>query len=86
MKYSVDKIILFGSRARPDFNRASDVDLAIFSKELKPTDFLLMHDDLEDKVSTPLKLNLVHFESLQKTSLKEEILKEGVCLYDSQKD
>lgn len=28
-KYNMDKVILFGSRARGDFKRASDIDLAV---------------------------------------------------------
>ena len=28
-RYSIDKVILFGSRARGDFRRTSDIDLAV---------------------------------------------------------
>lgn len=28
-KYNIDKVILFGSRARGDYRRTSDIDLAI---------------------------------------------------------
>ena len=32
--YGIQKVILFGSRARGDFHRASDIDLAVEAEEL----------------------------------------------------
>jgi len=39
-KYKVDKIILFGSRARGSYKKESDVDLTIISKDFKKIKFL----------------------------------------------
>lgn len=33
-KYKVEKVILFGSRARGDFHRTSDIDLAVKGGDL----------------------------------------------------
>ena len=33
-QYNVEKVILFGSRARGDYGRASDIDLAVYGGEI----------------------------------------------------
>ena len=35
-RYHIEKLILFGSRARGDFRRTSDIDLAGFRRRLYP--------------------------------------------------
>ena len=32
-KYDIEKVILFGSRARGDFRRTSDIDIAVTGRE-----------------------------------------------------
>jgi len=78
----VEKIVLFGSRATGTFKEASDVDLAIFSEDLTDRDINLMKADLEEGIKTPLKFDLVHFNTLEKEALKEEILSEGITIYE----
>ena len=46
-EYEVKKVILFGSRARGDYQRASDIDLAVQGGRV--TDFIL---DVKDTTST----------------------------------
>lgn len=62
----VDKIILFGSRATNNARRTSDIDLAVFGKDLSDGDVNLIRFDLEEEVKTPLKFDVVHFETLTK--------------------
>ncbi len=79
----VKKIVLFGSWARKTARRTSDIDLAIFEPGLSDTQTSLIRDELEEKVKTPLKFDVVHFDTLQKESLKNEILTEGIVIYES---
>ena len=53
-KYNVEKVILFGSRARGDYHRASDIDLAVYGENI--TGFAL---DVEDMTSTLLTFDVV---------------------------
>ena len=53
-KYEVKKIILFGSRARGDYHRASDIDLAVEGGRI--TDFIL---DVKETTSTLLNFDIV---------------------------
>lgn len=79
----VNKIVLFGSRATNNAKRTSDIDLAVFGKNLSDGDVSLIRNDLEEEVKTPLKFDVVHFETLTKEGLKNDILKEGIVIYES---
>jgi predicted nucleotidyltransferase len=79
-KYTVNKIVLFGSRARGDNKPTGDIDLAIYPLE---TFTLLGHlaNDIDD-LDTLLKIDLVFITQDTDTSLIENIEKEGVVLYE----
>jgi len=78
----VDKIVLFGSRSRDDYQKTSDIDLAIFSARWTSTDINLVLDWLEENIPTVLRFNLLLFDKLQNISLKSEI-ENGVIIYDN---
>ena len=86
IRKKVHKLVLFGSRATNNARWTSDIDLAVFGNNLSDADLNLIKDDLEEKVKTPLKFDVVHFDALKKESLKSEILKEGIVIYESKKD
>lgn len=77
---AVDKIILFGSRAQNRSQKVSDIDIAIFSSHWTSTDINLVHDKLEENISTILQFDLLHYNSLQNDILKKEI-ERGITLY-----
>ena len=79
----VEKIVLYGSRATDTFRKTSDIDIAVFAENWTSRDIALVHDSLEENVKTPLKIDLVNFYAITKESLKENILKQGVILYES---
>ena len=53
-KHNVNKVILFGSRARGDYHRASDIDLAVYGGNV--TGFSL---DVEELTSTLLMYDVI---------------------------
>lgn len=73
----IDKVILFGSRARGDFKRASDIDLAVHGG-----DMIRFALDLEEYTSTPLKYDIVNLDENVLDGLKESIQTEGLILYE----
>ena len=85
-RQQVEKIVLFGSWATKRAKRTSDIDLAVFGCDLSDSDLSLIRFDLEENIKTPLKFDVLHFEILTKESLKEDILKEGIILYESKKN
>jgi 23S rRNA (uracil1939-C5)-methyltransferase len=77
----VEKILLFGSRARRDFRVVSDIDIAVFAKNWTQQDVNLAKAALEETIKTPLTFDLVNYYLVEKPSLKRRILKEGKVLY-----
>lgn len=79
-KYSeVEKVCIFGSRARGDYKSTSDIDIAIFSQNISSTTMNIIRDEI-DMLDTIYKSDIVHFEKLLKKELQHNILNEGVFI------
>lgn len=79
-KYLIDKIVLFGSRARGDNKSNSDIDLAIFTLPgFAQKGFF--SSDIDD-LDTLLKIDVVIINSDTDIKLLRNIEKEGVVLYE----
>lgn len=76
-KYQIDKVILFGSRARGDNKEKSDIDLAVTGGNI--TEFRLAVDD---EVRTLLMFDVVNLDEPVQTPLLQSIESEGVVLYE----
>lgn len=76
-KYQVKRVTLFGSRARGDYRRTSDIDLAVSGGDIPR--FRL---DIEEETSTLLKFDIVDLDSDMQEELRESILREGRVLYE----
>ena len=76
-KYDVKKVILFGSRARGDFKRTSDIDLAVSGGNFDR--FAL---DVDEETSTLLMFDIVDIDRDMQPELKESIEREGLLLYE----
>lgn len=74
---SVEKVILFGSRARGDFKEHSDIDLAF--RGGNSSHFVL---DVDEMTSTLLEFDIVDLDMPIKEELLESIKSEGVILYE----
>lgn len=73
----IQKLILFGSRARGDFKARSDIDLAVFGGNT--VRFTL---DLEEEIPTLLMFDVVNLEGRVQKELLDAIGREGVVLYE----
>lgn len=76
-KYGIVKVLLFGSRARGDYHRASDIDLAVYGGDV--TGFAL---DVEEYTSTLLTYDVIDMGKTLQAELLESIKKEGKVLYE----
>ena len=76
-KYSVTKIILFGSRARGTNTERSDIDIAVYGG-----DFDGFYWDIKEKTHSLLMFDIVQADSPISAELKEEIEKDGVMIYE----
>lgn len=76
-KHKINKVILFGSRARGDYWRASDIDLAVQGGDI--VNFAL---DVEENTSTLLQYDIVNYSEKISEELRNEIERDGVILYE----
>ena len=73
----IRKVVLFGSRARGDFLRSSDIDLAVSGGDAER--FRL---ELEENTSTLLQYDVVNLDRHIQQGLRERIEEEGVTVYE----
>lgn len=76
-KYGIGKVILFGSRARGDFRKTSDIDLAVSGGNISA--FALAVDE---ETYTLLKYDVVNLDGSVQAELRDVIEKEGKLLYE----
>ena len=76
-RHHIKTVILFGSRARGDFRRTSDIDLAVQGGNV--CRFRL---DVEEETHTLLTFDVIDLCSDLSPELREAISKEGVLLYE----
>jgi len=76
-KYDLNKVILFGSRARGDYRSRSDIDLAVSGG-----DCIRFSLDVQELTSTLLFFDVVNLDGTVQKELLDSIEKEGVCIYE----
>lgn len=76
----VEKVVLFGSRARGDQRERSDIDLAVIGADITDSEWTDIWSYVDD-APTLLSIDLVRFEEAP-DRLRESILKDGVALYE----
>lgn len=75
-QHQLDRVVLFGSRARGDYHRASDIDLAVWGGRIPQ--FAV---DVDEKTSTLLKYDVIDMTQRVSPELLESVQREGRVLY-----
>ena len=76
-KYSITKIILFGSRARGTHTERSDIDIAVYGG-----DFDHFYWDVQEKIHSLLMFDIIQADASISDELRQEIEKDGVVIYE----
>ena len=76
-EHGILRLVLFGSRARGDFKRASDIDLAVSGGNVS-----LFQLDINDKTDTLLTFDVVDLNDKINDALRNEIIRDGILLYE----
>ena len=76
-KYGLERVMLVGSRARGDYKKTSDIDLAVTGGNI--TLFTL---DVEEETSTLLSFDVVNLDGSVQEELRKSIEQEGKLLYE----
>jgi predicted nucleotidyltransferase len=78
-KYNhIEKVVLFGSRARKDNELKSDIDLAVYSN-FEIHDFI---EDIELNTKTLLEYDFTHINKINDEFFLEQVKKDGIIIYD----
>ena len=81
----LERVILFGSRARGDYQAYSDIDLAVLYNQNRKDSTETLQGDFALS-ALPYKVDIINLKNENKTKLNAFIEKEGIVLFDSQKN
>lgn len=77
----VEKVVLYGSRARDDYRNGSDIDLALYGgEELTHTVVSQIAVDLDDQL-LPYTIDLSIFKNIRNPNMIKEIERVGKVFY-----
>jgi predicted nucleotidyltransferase len=76
----ISKAVLFGSRARGNFQAGSDIDLAVYHDGMDSTELNLLRNEL-DELNIIQRIDVVDPARLDKPDLVLNINREGIVLY-----
>ena len=79
----IERAVLFGSRARGDHAEQSDYDIAVFGA-IKKTDKDRLRYALEWEAPTLHKIDLIFYDDCHDEVFKQNILREGMTIYDQE--
>ena len=79
-EYGVERVVLFGSRARGTHRPKSDIDLAVHSGS--SGNFAAFAESMEDEAWTLLPLDLIDMDAPLSAGFVTEIKRDGVVLYE----
>lgn len=77
-KYSKYQFKIFGSRARGDYKKNSDIDIAIFGDIKDEEEYKILNEF--DLLDIPYTFDIVFVKKINKEEFINSILKEGVVL------
>ena len=76
-RYKIHRVILFGSRARGDYHKTSDIDLAVSGGDIVSFTF-----DVDEVTYTLFNFDVVNLDGPVQEELRESIEKEGIIIYE----
>lgn len=82
LKYpEIYKVILFGSRAKGNYKKGSDIDLAVSGKNLNERLILDIKAFINEELPIPYHVDIVDYSTLNHAELKEHIDRAGKLFF-----
>ncbi len=78
---SVEKAVLYGSRAKGTFRPGSDIDLSLYGATITVNELGDIDSELDDLL-LPYTFDLLIFDTLSHVNLREHIERVGKILYE----
>jgi predicted nucleotidyltransferase len=85
-KYDIiEKVILYGSRAKGNYRYNSDIDLTIIGKNIDLNILLRLNNELDDLL-LPYEIDLSILNRIENNDLLDHIKRVGVTFYEKNTD
>lgn len=81
----LEKVIVYGSRAKGNYRNGSDIDLSCFGNDLTLTILHQIENDIDDLL-LPYSFDISIFSHVSNESLKEHIERVGQVFYDTKRN
>lgn len=78
---ALEKVVLFGSRARHTYRNGSDIDFAVYGSGLDHKSIREIEENL-DELLLPYKMDVLLYKEINSNALKNRIDEEGVIFYE----
>lgn len=76
----IERVLIFGSRAKGTFKDGSDIDLAVVAPAMSDQRFTQLWGEIDD-LQLVFKVDVVHFDRLAQPALREEIMANGQSVH-----
>ena len=77
---AIDQVLLYGSRAKGNFRKGSDIDLTIKADPIDLSQLMQIENDL-DELLLPYKIDLSLFAAIESPELVDHIQRVGILFY-----
>ena len=78
----IERVLVFGSRAKGTHRPGSDIDLAVSGTGVSRATLLRLGLILEEESPMPFRFDLVHGDALENSALRAQIEGTGQLLYE----
>ncbi len=79
----VEEILVFGSRAKGNYKKGSDIDLAIKGKNCNDKTAMNINAILNEELPIPYFVDVLYYDGLDNPALKEHIDRVGKPLFSN---
>jgi len=83
--FEVEDVLVFGSRAKGNFKKGSDIDLAIKGKRCNERIAMNIKGYVNEELPIPYHIDIVFYDGLKDSDLKEHIDRVGVRLFEAER-
>jgi predicted nucleotidyltransferase len=78
----IEKVVVFGSRAKGTFRPGSDVDLALWGRSLDHDALLELGVRLNQEGFLPYHFDLVEYQTIENQALRDHIDRRGIVIFE----
>lgn len=83
---TIEKVVLYGSRAQESYRTGSDIDISLFGKNLTLANSVYPLMDILDELLLPYSFDISIFEHIDNSDLVDHIKRVGKTVYTADKE